>query len=71
MTELNNLPKCEVIKCSSEELAKELEGCKPMKLFGSNPLPKDWTVEKAVAQMDKVSKHSETIEEAMKDLGLK
>ena len=44
---------------------------KPLKLFGGNKLPKDWTVEKAVAQMNKVSKHSETIEEAMRDLGLK
>ena len=71
MTEPNNLPKCEVIKCSSEELAKELEGCKPMKMFGSNPLPKGWNVQKAVAQMNKVSKHSQTIEEAMRGLGLK
>ena len=71
MTEPNKLPKCEVIKCSSEELAKELESCKPMKLFGSSPLPKGWNAQKAVAQMNKVSKHSQTIEEAMRGLGLK
>ena len=44
---------------------------KPLKLFGGNKLPKNWTVEKAVAQMDKVSKHSSSVEEAMIALGLK
>ena len=44
---------------------------KPLKLFGGNKLPKNWTVEKAVAQMDKVSKHSSSVEEAMRALGLK
>ena len=44
---------------------------KPLKLFGGNKLPKNWTVEKAVAQMDKVSKHSSSVEEAMIALGLR
>ncbi len=44
---------------------------KPLKLFGGNKLPKNWTAEKAVAQMDKVSKHSCSVEEAMIALGLK
>lgn len=44
---------------------------KPLKLFGGNKLPKNWTVEKAVAQMNKVSKHSSSVEEAMIALGLK
>lgn len=44
---------------------------KPLKLFGGNKLPKNWTVEKAVAQMNKVSKHSCSVEEAMIALGLK
>lgn len=44
---------------------------KPLKLFGGNKLPKNWTVEKAVAQMKKVSKHSCSVEEAMIALGLK
>ena len=44
---------------------------KPLKLFGGNMLPKNWTVEKAVAQMDKVSEHSCSVEEAMRALGLK
>ena len=44
---------------------------KTLKLFGGNKLPKNWTVEKAVAQMDKVSKHSFSVEEAMIALGLK
>jgi len=43
---------------------------KPLKLFGGNKLPKNWTAEKAVAQMDKVSKHSCSVEEAMRALGL-
>ena len=43
---------------------------KPLKLFGGNKLPENWTVEKAVAQMDKVSKHSSSVEEAMRALGL-
>ena len=44
---------------------------KPLKLFGGNKLPKNWTVEKAVAQMNEVSKHSYSVEEAMRALGLK
>lgn len=44
---------------------------KPLKLFGGNKLPKNWTAEKAVAQMDKVSTHSCSVEEAMIALGLK
>jgi len=44
---------------------------KPLKLFGGNKLPKNWTVEKAVAQMNKVSKHSCSVEDAMRALGLK
>ena len=44
---------------------------KPLKLFGGNKLPKNWTVEKAVAQMNKVSKHSSSVEEAMIALGLR
>ena len=44
---------------------------KPLKLFGGNKLPKNWTVEEAVAQMNKVSKHSCSVEEAMIALGLK
>jgi len=44
---------------------------KPLKLFGGNKLPKDWNAEKAAAQMRKVSKHSSSMEEAMRDLGLK
>ena len=44
---------------------------KPLILFGGNKLPKNWTVEKAVAQMNKVSKHSSSVEEAMIALGLK
>lgn len=44
---------------------------KPLKLFGGNKLPKNWTVEKAVAQMNKVSKHSCSVEEAMRALWLK
>ena len=43
---------------------------KPLKLFGGNKLPKNWTAEKAVAQMNKVSKHSSSVEEAMIALGL-
>ena len=43
----------------------------PLKLFFGNKLPKNWTVEKAVAQMDKVSKNSCSVEEAMRALGLK
>ena len=71
MTKQNNKSEDEFIKCTPEEFARELEGCKPLKLFGGNPLPKDWTVEKAVAQMNKVSKHSCSVEEAMRALGLK
>jgi len=44
---------------------------KPLKLFGGNKLPKNWTAEKAAAQMQKVSKHSSSVEEAMIALGLK
>ena len=44
---------------------------KPLKLFGGNKLPKNWTVEKAAAQMRKVSKHSCSMEEAIRALGLK
>ena len=44
---------------------------KPLKLFGGNKLPKNWTEGKAVAQMNKVSKHSCSVEEAMRALGLK
>ena len=44
---------------------------KPLKLFGGNKLPKNWTAEKAVAQMNEVSKHSSSVEEAMIALGLK
>ena len=51
-----------------KQLSKNL---KPLKLFGGNKLPKNWTAEKAVAQMDKVSKHSCSVEEAMIALGLK
>ena len=51
-----------------KQLSKNL---KPLKLFGGNKLPKNWTAEKAVAQMDKVSKHSCSVEEAMRALGLK
>ena len=61
----------EFIKSTAEEIARDLEGRKPLKLFGGNPLPKDWTVEKAVAQMNKVSKHSCSIEEAMIALGIR
>jgi hypothetical protein len=43
---------------------------KLLKLFGGNKLPKNWTAEKAVAQMNKVSKHSSSVEEAMIALGL-
>ena len=44
---------------------------KPLKLFGGNKLPKNWTEEKAVAQMEKVSKHSRSVEEAIIALGLR
>ena len=44
---------------------------KRLKLFGGNKLPKNWTAEKAAAQMQKVSKHSSSVEEAMRALGLK
>ena len=43
---------------------------KPLKLFGGNKLPNNWTVEKAVTQMNKVSKHSSSVQEAMRALGL-
>ena len=71
MPRQNNKSEDEFIKCTTEEFARELEGRKPLKLFGGNPLPKDWNAKKAAAQMRKVSKHSETIEEAMRGLGLK
>lgn len=59
-------------KSDPESLAnKHLKGYKPLKLFGGNKLPDDWTIEKAVEQMDKVSKHTESIEEALRSLGLK
>ena len=44
---------------------------KPLKLFVGNKLPKNWTAEKAVAQMDKLSKHSCSVEKAMRALGLR
>ena len=44
---------------------------KPLKLFGGNKLPKNWNAEKAAAQMRKVSKHSCSLEETMRALGLK
>ena len=44
---------------------------KPLKLFGGNKLPKNWNAEKAAAQMRKVSKHASSMEEAMRDLGLR
>jgi len=50
---------------------QDSKNLKPLKLFGGNKLPKNWTVEKAVAQMNKVSKHSCSVEEAMIALGLK
>ena len=55
----------------SVNLKQHPKNLKPLKLFGGNKLPKNWTVEKAVAQMDKVSKHSSSVEEAMIALGLK
>jgi len=55
----------------SDEQNQHPKNLKPLKLFGGNKLPKDWTVEKAVAQMDKVSKRSCSVEEAMIALGLK
>ena len=59
-------------KSDPEPLAnKHLKVYKPLKLFGENKLPDDWTVEKAVEQMDKVSKHTESIEEALRSLGLR
>ena len=57
-----------VFGVDQKQHSKSLE---PLKLFGGNKLPKNWTVEKAVAQMDKVSKHSSSVEEAMIALGLK
>ena len=55
----------------SVNLKQHPKNLKPLKLFGGNKLPKNWTVEKAVAQMDKVSKHSCSVEEAMRALGMK
>ena len=69
---MQNDPQKQPQKCDPESLAnKHLKGYKPLKLFGGNKLPDDWTVEKAVEQMDKVSKHAESIEEALRSLGLK
>ena len=61
----NDFAKKPITKMSKEQNEPQL---KRLKLFGGNKLPKNWIVEKAVAQMDKVSKHSCSLEEAMRAL---
>ena len=63
--------KPEVIKCSSEEVARVTKGLKPVKIFGGNKLPKDWNAEKAMKQMREVSGNWSSVEESLIALGLK
>ena len=50
---------------------QNFENWKLLKLIVENKLLRKWTVKKAVAQMDKVSKHSCSAKEAMRTPGVK